>query len=627
MKIVVILTITVGVLWISSILQNMTLFLLSLSIFTILVVLNTSWNEVLKKIKKFFSSNFSSLSSPKVHNRSKIKLVSNNRLLFLLEPILKNAIVIVVQNRIYHNIMDKVPIAGKACNARILALHSIALMITTCFVLVPTSIILGILIDPDLFVLGFLFPVWLLYPKIKLWFMISERKSSINNEIAFFTMYASVMQSVGQSIYNSIIEIMNSDIFPSIKNEALMLSRNTVVFGMDSLSALNEHGYSHPNSSFRGFLLGYVSISKSGGNLALYMEKKTDEFFEKIHFKFKSYSMKANLIGEAMLILLTILPTMILVSSFLLSKNAVSVVTGLALIFVPAASIFIFLAINRVQPKLKNTIKFDVRSIPLSIVAIIVSVYVQQESWFVIAVGVAVGATANFTFCFKQFREINLMESAIVDFFRDVTEFRKIGITVPNAIIKIVGERRYNKHFDQLLLLISHQLKHGIGLLDALNSITIRSWFTKVSFFVLGKISESGGGSPETLERVTALFTKINQAKKETRSSVAPIAYFTTLSPIMMSYTTKEMREILEKLNSTVDQMSQTTINIGSLLTTSDLIETINLLNIISSISLGLVMSKLVYFSLRHTLFLCLMSLISVLSVIMSPFLPSLLEI
>ncbi|HET8720072.1 MAG TPA: type II secretion system F family protein [Candidatus Nitrosotenuis sp.] len=627
MKIIIVLTITLGALWASSILQNMALFLLSLSIFIVLIVLNISWNETLKKSKRFFSSNFSFSSSSKTHNKSKIKMVSNNKLLFLLEPILKKSIVIAIQNRICHDIMDKVPITGKTCNARILALHSIALMITTCFVLVPISIILGILIDSNLFFLGFLFPVWLFYPKIKLWFMISERKSSISDEIAFFALYASVMQSVGQSVYNSIIEVMNSDIFPSIKNEALMLSRNTVVFGMDPLSALNEHGYSHPNSSFRDFLLGYVSISKSGGNLSLYMEKKTDEFFEKTHFKFKSYSAKANLIGEAMLILLTILPTMILVSSFLLSKSAVSVVAGLALIFIPAASIFIFLAISRSQPKLKNTIRFDVRSVPLSVIAIIVSVYMQQEFWFVIAVGVSIGATANFAFCFKQFREISLTESAIVDFFRDITEFRKIGITIPNAIIKIVEERRYNKHFDQLLLLIAHQLEHGISFLDVLNSTTIRSWFARVSFFVLGKISESGGGSPEILERVTALFTKINQTKKETRSSVAPIAYFATVSPIMMSYTTKEMREILEKLNATVDQMSQTTINIGSLLTTSELVETINLLNIISSISLGLIMSKLVYFSLRHTLFLCLMSATSVLSILISPFLPSLLGI
>jgi hypothetical protein len=87
------------------------------------------------------------------------------------------------------------------------------------------------------------------------------------------------------------------------------------------------------------------------------------------------------------------------------------------------------------------------------------------------------------------------------------------------------------------------------------------------------------------------------------------------------------MVSILEKLNVGLSQMVQGAFNIETMLVSSELIGTINLLNVISAISLGLVMSKLTHFSMKHTLILGVTVLISVLSVILSPFFPSLVQV
>jgi flagellar protein FlaJ len=435
------------------------------------------------------------------------------------------------------------------------------------------------------------------------------------------------MQSIGQSLYNSIIDVLGKGVFLTIENEGKMLSRNTQVFGMDPITALNQHGYSHPNFYFKNFLLGYASISKSGGNLALYMERRSEEFFHKTQFKYTNYKSQAHIIGETMLILLTIFPTMILISSFMLAENSINVVMSISFVLIPVVTIFMILMIDLSQPKIRNLIDFNFKPILVSIFVFVISLLIGQQPWFALGVGVAVGAIFNFVFCIRQFREIAFAESALVDFFRDVTEYRKIGIPIPNAIIKISEERSYNRYFDELLTIISTRLKHGMNLLEVLASMTIRSWTAKASLFVLGKVADSGGGTAEILEQITNFSTNTNQIKKETLASVSVISYFALLSPIMMSYTTKEMVSILEKLNVGLSQMVQGAFNIETMLVSSELIGTINLLNVISAISLGLVMSKLTHFSMKHTLILGVTVLISVLSVILSPFFPSLVQV
>jgi len=605
----------------------MVLFFSSIITLLIIIGLRADWTAIKNEIQTFFT--YLKFSSSKIFKNGpiQISLSTNNKILHLTKPILKNKTITSIQGKIYSEIEHEIRISGKAYNPRILAQQGVAYMIFTLFVVVPVSVILGFFVNPYLLFVSLVCPIWMYYPKLKLWFVVSERKSSIDDEMAFFTLYASVMQSIGQSLYNSIIDVLGKGIFPTIENEGKMLLRNVQVFGMDQITALNEHGYSHPNFYFKNFLLGYVSISKSGGNLSLYMERKGEEFFHKAQFKYANYKSQAHIIGEMMLILLTILPTMILISSFMLAENSVNVVMSLSFVLIPVVTIFIILMVSLSQPMTRNAIDFDFKAIFVAIFASIVSLLLGQQPWFVVGVGVAAGAIFNFVVCIKQFREVSFVESALPDFFRDVTEYRKIGIPIPNAIIKISEGRNYNKHFDDLLSMVSTGLKHGVNLSDILDSMLVRSWTAKTSFFVLGKIANSGGGTAQILEQITSFSTNINQIKKETKASISVISYFAFLSPIMISYTTKEMSNVLEKLNAGLDQTVQSALNVETMLVSNDLIGFINLLNVISTISLGLVMSKLVHFSMKYTITVGVAALLSVLSIILSPLFPSLVKI
>jgi flagellar protein FlaJ len=608
-------------------LQNMTLFFSSVVVFLVLVGLSVDRSTTKNKFQMFASYlRFLALKAPQ---KSSLKLCfsGNNKVLEMIRPILKNKTIVLIQGRITSEIEQKVRVSGKACNPRILAKQSVAYMVFSFLVLVPTSIVLGLFVNPYLFLLVLLCPIWLYYPKLKLRFIVSERRSSIDDELAFFTLYASVMQSIGRPLYNSIMDVLGKGVFPTIENEGKMLSRNVRVFGMDQLTALNEHGYSHPNFNFKNLLLGYTSISKSGGNLSLYMERKSEEFFHKTQFKYANYKSQAHVIGETMLILLTILPTMILISSFMLAEESIKAVMILSFVLIPVITVFIILMTGLSQPRVRNSISFDYRSVLVSFFACTTSLLTGQQAWFVVGIGVICGAVFNFVSCIRQFRQIYFVEAALSDFFRDITEYRKIGIPIPNAIIKITQDRSYNRYFDGLLSMISARLRHGLSLSSVLDSVRIRSWTAKTSFFVLGKISDSGGGTAQILEQITSFSSNIGQTKKETQASIGVISYFAFLSPVMMSYTTKEMSGILERLNAGISHISQSTFNIETMLVSDDLIGIINLLNVISTISLGLVMSKLIHFSMKYTMTLGIAVSISILSIALSPFFPSFVRI
>lgn len=254
---------------------------------------------------------------------------------------------------------------------------------------------------------------------------------------------------------------------------------------------------------------------KSGGNLNQYLERRCDEFFGEAKFRFFRYASHAEIIAEVTLILLTMLPLLLVMSSFLMSSESLLAITKISFILVPAITVMLTLAINNAQPKTHNVVGFSKISLITGIVVGMAAFFTLQQAWLVFAVAVFVAAFMNYVLVSRQFIEITMLEKALPDFFRDITEYRKIGIAIPNAITRLSNERTYNWVFNSVLDTISSKITHGASMINAVSAVDIRSWYTRISFFVLEKIVESGGGTPQILEQVTDFFSKINRAKSE----------------------------------------------------------------------------------------------------------------
>ena len=608
--------------WISFSLQNLSLFATFSGILSIAAILNAGTKLSLGKLGCSVKHAITKCADLSDKKSLSVSVATNNIVISFTKPMLKTKVIRAIQDKINSELETQIRSAGYAANPTSLAMRGMAYMILSVLIIGPIAILLGMFVSPIFFLMMITSPILMFYPRIKLKAAILERKNAINDELAFFTMYASVMQTIGKSLYTSILGIVGKKIFPIIETESRMLDRDTRLFGIDPLTALNIHGSTHPNLYFKNLLLGYVSISKSGGDLGQFMEKKSDEFFTYARYRFSNYTKQAEIIGESMLIMLNILPILLLTSSFLMVDESVQMIMSISFVVVPSITMILIIIIDSVQPKTMNVVKFNIISVLLGTITVAIALAAEQPHWLIFGSAVFIGATFNQIVTARQFREISMIESALPDFLRDVTEYRKIGIAIPNALIRIVNQRSYNTYFDSLLYEITMRLKHGDDLNRILESTIIRSWFGKASFFVLGKISESGGGTPEILEQVTNFTGKIKEAKNEMSGGLQIFTYMTYTSPLLMAWSASGMRDVMTKIGPEIHELMSSGIPVVTM--TSEFLEIVNLLMIMSSICMGMIMSKLTHFTMKHTLTVGIASIITIISIFVVPFMPTL---
>lgn len=612
--------------WVFALLNDEFLFFVTVTISSGIILYTIDKPKLAKQILKFFKptklffQNFlSSLSTD-----LRITKISQDMALNLVKPVTSLRPLALLQKKISKGIESDIRISGLAANPRLLGLQSTSYMILAGVVVIPVAILFLIVFENPVFLFGLiLIPAMMFaFPTLKLKATASERKSQIEDDLAFFAAYCGIMQSVGRSLLNSLSEISGTGIFKMLERESKMIQRNVRIFAMDELSAINNLAINHPNYIFSNFLLGYVSIHKSGGSLARYLENKGEEFFNSMRFRMSQYSSQAATIGEAMIIMLNVLPVLLISSSFMMPASSIQMITNASFVLVPLIAVIMILVTNYSQPKTRDTIQFSSYSIFAGIITGTIGIIIGLESWQILVLAVFFGSLVNSAMTFQKFREISLVESVLPDFLRDITEHVKIGDSIPNSMVRISRERRYNDYFDSLMYDVSSKIVFGYKLSEVISSRKISSWNARLVFFVLGKIADSGGGRPQTLEYITNFVTKTNQTKKEMTSSIRIFAIMAYASPLMMVWMTKGMGEVMEQLGpsfSTLSGSGQVTF----LSATPEFLGIINLLIAISAICMGMVMSKVANFTVKNTTGITITTAITFISIYFSPYLPS----
>lgn len=615
--------------WIFLLLNNEFLFFITIGIFSGIIFYTTDKPRLTKQILNFLKPAklfFQNFASNYLGTDLQITKVSQDVALNLVKPVTSLKPLAQLQKKISKSIESDIRISGLAANPRLLGLQSTSYLIISGIIAVPLAVLFLVVFENPLLLLSLiLIPgVMLAFPTLRLKAISSERKSQIEDELAFFAAYCGIMQSVGRSLLNSLLEISGAGIFKTLERESKMIQRNVRIFALDELSAINNLALNHPNYAFSNFLLGYVSIHKSGGSLARYLENKAEEFFNSMRFRMGQYSSQAATIGEAMLIMLNVLPVLLISSSFMMPSSSVQMITNASFVLVPIIAVIMMLVTNYSQPKIRDEIQFSKNSIFAGIILVAIGIIIGLDSWQVLLLGVFAGSLVNSIMTFAKFREISFVESALPDFMRDITEHVKIGAAIQNSIVRISKERRYNDYFDSLISDVSSKIVFGYKLSEVLRSYKMNSWNARLVFFVLGKIADSGGGRPQTLEYITNFVTKVNQAKKEMVSSIRVFAVMAYLSPIMMVWMTKAMGDIMGKLGPSFQVLSGGAGQIIFLSATPEFLEIINLLIAISAICMGLVMSKVASFTVKNTIGITITAAITFASIYSSPYLPTL---
>jgi len=452
-------------------------------------------------------------------------------------------------NSILEDINNDVLLSGKPLDTLVLLENLRKYSYISAGILFPASLFLYYLYSPIFLGLNLIWIGIFSYPKIQQSSISKERKKKVEEELPSFVIFSAVLQNVGISLYDSFQLFHKTGLFKSIGKEAMLLKRNVEHFGLSQMEGLEELGRTHKSESFKNLLLGYTSIWRSGGDLSLYLEGRADELFVNLKDRYQSYTNNVGTIVEMLVTLLIILPIMIMVASFVMPGSSLEQVTLLATIGIPIFAILMGVAIASIQPASFNRLGLNPNlTIVLTVVgfSIGISTYITlHETWLAVALAIIIPSSVSAIIVGRQMKEINKLENSLPQYLRDMTEYKKIGYDIILAIIRLSKENLYNSTFNKKLGEVSLLLDNGVDPVTSINATEFRSFFSKISFYLLAYTAELGGGSPKVLETVTRFITNAKQIVKEGKSSISMLAMIIFVSPVIMAFTASMILNML----------------------------------------------------------------------------------
>jgi flagellar protein FlaJ len=360
-----------------------------------------------------------------------------------------------------------IPQAGETISPYRFAAKSLFYAFLAFFISVPLGLVLALFVHPVLLAVMAIPAVPLAYPKLKLRSMVGDRRRGLEDEVPFFTVFASILQNVGISLYNSLLALVGKGVFRQIEKDALLVKRDVEFFFKSPVEAIEDVGRRHPNEKMRTLMLGYTSEWRSGGDMSAYLDAKADDYLKDMEFRWKQYAERASDIGETTISLLFVFPMMILMAAFIFPGQALTMTSLVLAVVVPLLTVAVLGFVHSTQPKTYNVIRGDVRlALAAGAIGFAAAYLTHTPIWLCIAASLASATALYGASVVLQMREINAMEKALPQFLRDVTEYRKMGYDIVKAITRIAEENTYNPVFDTLLKSVAKQLSLGVRMAE-----------------------------------------------------------------------------------------------------------------------------------------------------------------
>ena len=500
---------------------------------------------------------------------------------------------------------------------KFMSLYTVVFMAS--FVAVPVGIILAYFIAPYYVLIALAPAIAYFAPSLVISSNVGDRKRQIEDELPFFVAYASVMQSVGVNLYNAFVRIIGRGVFTHLEREAMLLKRNVEFFAKAPSEALSELGRIHPNQNLKSLLYGYTAQWLSGGDIAHYLELKANDLTAEMKYRWERYTNSASDLGEMLVSLFFVLPVLILTSAMVTSDAGMLSVVVIGL--VPLLIVVGVMMISNAQPKTYDKLDSNLMYALIAGAVTFAILFFTAHNYLALAGGVIATTVVYGMPIFEQQREIRQIESALPQFMRDMTEYKKLGYDLVGAILKISSENTYNSVFDTYIKRVAARLKMGVALRDAI--MKTRSWLTNTAFFLLAELAESGGGTPAVLENITNFIVNVNRVKSETRSSMRIYEFLAYFTPVGLAFVAGIMVDVLKAFGSGnfLGGSLGSSLGLGGGFALGQISPMtavmVNYLIIMVAIGMAITSSKAIDFTIKSTIRVAIITIISVVSIIL----------
>jgi len=516
--------------------------------------------------------------------------------------------------------------SGRTISPYRLICEAIMLVIISLVVITPLAIFLMLTVHILCVFLFVIPPLFLMYPSIQLKFAISDRKRVAEDELPLFALYSSVLQSVGLSLYNSLLMAIGKKIFREFEKDALLVSRNTTYFYKAPIEAIDEVGRIHPSEEVKLFYVGYSSEWYSGGDLTIYLESKADDLLRDMRFKWTRYSQRASDWGEAIIALLFVAPVLLLTAAFVFPGTSLTILLAFLVLGIPIITAILFSLVGLSQPASRDFLEGPTSlSIIVCIVTIIITFVLGLPLWSVFAAGLAAAFGTYAIPILFQMREIAREEKSLPIFLRDLTEYRKMGYDIAKGIRNLADAAPYTARFNYLLNFIVRQLNLGVPLSEI--HLPSRSWAVRTAFFILGQIVESGGGTVKCLESLATHMNDYIRIKRETKAGMYAYRMLALFTPIGLAFTVNLMYGLITSFTGMMAPVTEVGLLPYSLALPPAFMDICYLLVVVSSISISLLATKTIDFTIKNTLWIAINLVLAIVAIFVStPLIQYLLE-
>lgn len=425
-------------------------------------------------------------------------------------------------------------------------------------IFIPVTILTGII--PLILVPLAVILIGYMVPKI----LARDRAAKLDIEVPFAGTYISVMATGGLSPYASLRRLTNSELLPNLANAVKDIEVDVEIKGMDPVSSMERSAQHLPSRDYKDLLLGYASTLRTGGDVVHYLLIRTENMFNDLSIKVKSFGERAAVLMESY-IALSILVTLSLTIIYMVSIAFASYWQGgftpdtfllYSYFLVPAMAIaFIYLAdSNQINEPINEWGPYKAFFITLPLLVFLILVlfvpfaapgltlpfaqpFVDFITWFRASVGLEKGYEAALgmslslligvipavyahNYYVKRGKGI---ERDITNFLRDLTEARKTGASPERCLENLAG-RNYGA-FTEHLTVASRQIRWGLPFKAIYETFRtrIKSWMGLINMYILVDAIEVGGGTPEILETLTGFSEKLTSLEKEKKAMLRPL--------------------------------------------------------------------------------------------------------
>ncbi|MDG7012623.1 MAG: type II secretion system F family protein [Nitrososphaerota archaeon] len=491
--------------------------------------------------------------------------------------------------------------SGRVGNPTAIAWKSVDGAAKAALAAVPLAAVLGALVSPWLFALSLAPLIPFFAPEVRLRDEVARRMEGVERELPFFSVLVGVLGGAGVPLYSILKGVSASDVFPSMKEEALLVRRDVEIFGMDPNNSLERLASVHPSKKLGSFLLGYTSKARSGGDVSAYLTAESGSLLRELEEAWGRYVTRVGIVGSMMITVFGVVPLLLMVVGVFSPGFSVVGLAFFTGVGVPAFTMALLYMAGRMQPSPEEAPRGKGARALLAAVPFAALGVAAGALWASAAAVLFVFFTVYGASVRRQMAETRELELGLSKFLRDLLEYKRHDYDLSKAVVAIEAHGGYPRPFATLLSKVAARVRAGVPLDEA--KPACRSALGRLTFLLLGEMSRSGGGTVDTVFQVSSFADRMIQMRRNATAEMKPYLALSYASPLLLAFGVTFVRAILSTFGSRA-RLGLSVVRLGAfhvgaappgLSTVSDL------LIVVSAAALGLIGAKVTDLTVRNT--------------------------